>query len=386
MSTTRRESCILIRNHNPKRGQVWYLDFIMSFFIFSVVVIIFLNFIVNKSQDDKITQDQLLVEARIISNSFMLPGYPKNWSADDVERIGLTDGNSKFNRTKLLELKDVPYSTAKQTLDISHDFLVYFEDEKGDPVPVMGICSYGKDELSLEKERKIAYYHGEGNTIMAPILQEYASITSTYCPTSCPGMGIADLESFLAGGDPPDLLIIENGSISGASSIEDWVSLERNVLIIQEFAKDDYLFDWNTTGDPYGKDMNMTITKELPFLDYPVGTVLSMAGDYYIPRIDDDPNINENDYNIINYSFTLDDHSAITAWNWSNGTVYHFANINISEPAEFSAELIEAIPELMNTDCKPLDLNLVRFQDVVRLSRFLVKKDRIINMVILVWV
>ncbi|MFH1134368.1 MAG: hypothetical protein V1735_07835 [Nanoarchaeota archaeon] len=357
------------------------MDFIISFFLFSIVAVIFFHFIINKSEESKVVEDELLVEARIISNSFMLQGYPKDWTADTVERIGLTDSMSRFNRTKLLELQKVPYTTAKKLLDVKHDFLIYFEDEQKRAVPVFGVCSYGIPVLNLSKNRSIAFYHGkspgdEAKTVLWPALQGFN--TTPFCK-SCGALDDAALNRTI---QQYDLLVIEGGNVerdatgSFGSTLEAWVAQGHNALLVGDFA-DTTLFSmsFNTSA---GLNAS-SVTREPFFLDYPVTSAIMTTG--INGQLMSNGTSNDND----TYAVTPDGRIHIASWTFGNGTLAYLASANVTLPTDFMAQLPPTAYQLANHDCTQLNISLVEYNNVIRISRFLVEKNKVISMVILVW-
>lgn len=362
------------------------MDFIMSFFIFSVVIVIFMHFIVNKSEESKVVQDQLLTDARIISNSLMLPGYPLNWDHTNVDRIGITDKNSKFNRTKLLEFQKLTYSEMRKRFDVPHDFMIFFEGDNRKSVPVFGVCSVGHPDMDLSSKRKIAYYtRNIEDAVLDPDSHEVyddldemgITAVDTFCEeghTKCNGL-TAELENDLF---DYDLLIVENGDLDLVPSFLSWAEKGLPTLLIGDF----------TTAGMMGMNVDHTETvgstdaimaKELPFLDLTADSMISMNHDYVV--------LTNNDPNVIVETYATSDEwgTGIMAWNYPDGTIYHFSSADILSPPDFYDQLKLGIYDLANHNCSKLDLSAVDYSNVVKLSRFLVKKNRVINMVILTW-
>ncbi len=124
-----------------KKSQIWYADLLIGIVIFSVALVIYFKTDLNLYQGNgKIYQD-LMMEAKIITNSLISPGYPFNWTPGTVTRLGFVD-NARVNYTKLNYLMGMNYNHTKSLLRTKYDYYFYFE-QYGRPALINGSDGYG---------------------------------------------------------------------------------------------------------------------------------------------------------------------------------------------------------------------------------------------------
>ena len=91
--------------------------------------------ITNLSDQDEELLDDLLIDAKLISNSLMSSGYQTNWNSDNVERIGITD-NNRVSESKLAEFSKISYKESKKLFGTVYDFYVFFTDRDNNVVQI----------------------------------------------------------------------------------------------------------------------------------------------------------------------------------------------------------------------------------------------------------
>ena len=143
---------IMMKKSFGSRGQSWTIEFILAFLIFSSAIILSIKMISNiyKSTDF----EDLARESEMLSNTFLSDGYPVNWTSADVIRPGIVS-DGKINVSKLANLTEIDYYTAKQLLGIRQDFFIYFSDDSGmkdifEDFGMSGECGYGHPGILIE--------------------------------------------------------------------------------------------------------------------------------------------------------------------------------------------------------------------------------------------
>jgi len=135
-----------------KKSQVWYTDFMIGIFIFSIVVIIFYTYAHNAEQDPKVIISDLSVDAKSISGSLVSEGYPSNWTSENVVVIGLTDGKQRIVPSKLYMFADMDYYHTKTMLRTNYEYYFYIEYMNRTKIDIpcpTGLCkSLGSDPNS----------------------------------------------------------------------------------------------------------------------------------------------------------------------------------------------------------------------------------------------
>ncbi|MBU0757652.1 MAG: hypothetical protein KKF44_06285 [Nanoarchaeota archaeon] len=136
------------------KAQVWYSDFILGLAIFLLIFLLALkltteNFILARSDID-----EMAFVSKYISDSLMTEGIPVYWDADDVVKIGLTNGNNELNITKLdhfSNMTDTNFEATKSLLGTKYDFIIFFKDISNNTLDLASsyIGKPGVDEESV---------------------------------------------------------------------------------------------------------------------------------------------------------------------------------------------------------------------------------------------
>lgn len=109
---------------NFNKSQSFTIEFILAFLLFCSAVILSIKMVSNIYYSPDF--DDLMKESELLSDNLMSEGYPENWTASDVIKIGLLD-EDRLSSEKLALLYDSGYYSAKNALDIKKDFFIYFK-------------------------------------------------------------------------------------------------------------------------------------------------------------------------------------------------------------------------------------------------------------------
>lgn len=133
----------------PERGQVWIGDFIIGIGVFFVAILIFVVYLGNIADNAKSDITQLSFQAKLLSNYLVGIGTPSDWSNNPaaVQRIGLTDGESRIDWVKFNALHKLQYDYVKELLNTNYDFYVFFEDEDNSVLNIGGYCGFGSQKV-----------------------------------------------------------------------------------------------------------------------------------------------------------------------------------------------------------------------------------------------
>jgi len=130
---------------------------IIAVLIFSAAILIYYKTTTNLSDQDEELLDDLLIDAKSISNSLMSQGYPYNWIEDNVVRIGITNDN-RINETKLEQFSRIPYNDSRKLFGTAYNYYVYFRDRNNDIIPfnetLEGIGKPGVDSTNIQTVEK----------------------------------------------------------------------------------------------------------------------------------------------------------------------------------------------------------------------------------------
>jgi hypothetical protein len=128
--------------HFSCRGQAIYMDFMIGIVFLMLVVALYFKYLPRATAREAKILQEMEMDARSIASSLMNSGLPSDWNSSTVQRIGIVEGDSRLNATKLQRLAGLPYSDSKALLGSSRDFYVYFQ--KGQIVlNVSGVCGFG---------------------------------------------------------------------------------------------------------------------------------------------------------------------------------------------------------------------------------------------------
>ncbi len=138
------------RSKRSKKSQVWTIEFIISFLIFTAAVILSVKSIFNIYTNENLRDIQR--ESEFVSQYLLSDGFPDDWDNNTVIRLGLTT-DKRLNNTKMMNLYNLEYGYAKEALGIkSSNFFIYFSNSSGifpmfhivnDSIPESDGCGYG---------------------------------------------------------------------------------------------------------------------------------------------------------------------------------------------------------------------------------------------------
>ena len=121
---------------NKKKGMVWSMDIIFSVFVFVAAIFLFFEFNSNMMrQDDRIMED-LIYEARYISDNLMSEGSPKNWNITDINAVGIVEDGYRVNMTKVDMLSKISYYNLKRILGTTNDYYIFFRGSDNTIIPI----------------------------------------------------------------------------------------------------------------------------------------------------------------------------------------------------------------------------------------------------------
>lgn len=123
------------------------MDFAIAFLLFTFTLAVYFGYTNNFQKEEQSNFDALLTDARSISSSLVLSGYPIDWDNSTVIRIGIAD-EQKLNVTKLTNFKQLNYTQAKRKFGTPYEYFVFFLNNKGEVLNVSGVCGVGSPLVS----------------------------------------------------------------------------------------------------------------------------------------------------------------------------------------------------------------------------------------------
>ena len=142
------------------KAQAWYMDFAIALFLFAFTLAVYFSYTNNFQNKEEDSLDIILTDAKAISSSLTLSGYPKNWDNMTVIRIGIAD-EQKVNSTKVSLFKRISYAKTKKIFGTIYDYFVFFTNSKGEVLNVNGVCGVGYPLINTSYNIQSAYYYSD---------------------------------------------------------------------------------------------------------------------------------------------------------------------------------------------------------------------------------
>ena len=129
------------------KAQIFYTDLIVGTAIFGSAVVLFLVLSNNLQSEDQFSI--LAADSQSISSSLISAGEPPGWAANNVTKIGLTDGSYRLNTSKVSQLMNISPNTAGTLFGINTNFVVFFKDKHGNVLNING-CAFSSADLTVQ--------------------------------------------------------------------------------------------------------------------------------------------------------------------------------------------------------------------------------------------
>ena len=146
-----------------RKAQFSHGDFIIGFIIFSIAILLFFKYYPHISPSHKDTGEDVLIEGKLITDSFLSEGYPSDWTTGNVVMIGLTEGKAKLNETKIMNFFSMDYQETRNILKTRYDYYFYFTYKNNSILKINGtegkgypgVNSSNIDSIDTERLTKI---------------------------------------------------------------------------------------------------------------------------------------------------------------------------------------------------------------------------------------
>ena len=145
-----------------KRAQIWSLDLFIAISMMMVTIAIFFVLSINMSDRSDSGVVMLLEDGRAISNFAVGTGSPDGWTLQNMQAIGVTDGQRRLNTTKLAQWEQLAqdeYNLTKRLLSTDSDYYIRFMNRENAFITIEGSDGFGKPGTTNEtlyKEGSIA--------------------------------------------------------------------------------------------------------------------------------------------------------------------------------------------------------------------------------------
>jgi hypothetical protein len=120
-------------------------DLLIGLVIFSIALVVYFRVFSNITDNPEILLEELGYDANVIAGSLGAKGYPENWDASSVQRIGLlTDG--QLDRAKLQQFEAMTFAATKTVFGTRFDYTVFFRDADGNVLNIES-CAFGSPDI-----------------------------------------------------------------------------------------------------------------------------------------------------------------------------------------------------------------------------------------------
>lgn len=357
------------------------MDFGVALLLFTFTVAVYFSYTNNIQKEEQGELNSMISDARAISSSLTLSGYPSNWDNTTVLRIGIAD-DQRVNTTKLKYLKQLNYQQAKTKFGTIYDYFVFFTNNKGEILNLRGICGVGSQNILVTYKIKTAYYYQDDDD---SFLKDF--MNETFYADIYFGNQIDQLVSNLS---KYGFVVLEHPLLTGPDysqyrpNFENYTSNGRFLMISGELAaaqgKDLVGSTFYKKSGQSISDRNSTVVNIDPYLTFDLGESIVFAQAYYI----------QNGSTAIGFNpiakFNADSTNAVARWQFGNGTVYFFSDF---DTAYFSSSIVNIIQEaaqsLIEGTCNPINLSNIPKQKLVRAERYLNYNSQVVKMVVYLW-
>lgn len=369
-----------------KKSQMWFTDFAIGIFIFSLVLISYYSYSKNILSNDQARVDDLYLDSQSISSSVLQGGYPDGWNNETVERIGITNNDYSISNSKIVNFKKLNYNMTKKIFGTVYDYVIFFQNGSNTTLNIEGICTIGYPDINSTYEIKAAYYFKDNDDAFLKDFMSNDLQADIYSSQS----GYEDFDDLANKIDTYDLVVIEHPLFPTSDfnqyedDIEDFVS-DGKILILsgeivsaqgREMANVKF---YKKSGQSIS-DRNSTVVYEDPYLAIGQNQNIVFAQAYYVEK-----QSQANSFTVI-AEFNSDGKDAIARWNYGSGKVFYFSDFDVSFfNGDFTEEVTRAMISLGNFKCMPITMGNVEYDNFLRLERYLSYNGKLIKMVLYLW-
>ena len=370
------------------KSQAWFMDFAIALLLFTFTLVVYFSYTNNIQKQEQGNVDVMLKDAKSISNSLALDGYPDDWNNLTVIRIGITD-DQNLNSTKLKTFKKLNYTLARQKFATPYDFFVYFVNEKGEVLNINTVCGAGFPLINTTYNIKSAYYYQDpSDSFLLDFMRDEfnADIYFGDNPTDN-----NDIDSLISNLSKYNFLMMEHPLLGGGEynnfkdELNNYSSRGGLFMLSGELTasqgKELVGVDFFKKSGQATTDRNSTVNNTDQYLALNVGQNIVFAQAYYV----------ENKSEAVSFkqlaTFNNDGKNALSKWKYGNGTIYFFSDFDITS---FNGNFVDLVEEaalsFIEGTCNPINLTIsISPKDLVKTERYLSYKSKLVKMIVYVW-
>ena len=362
------------------------MDFAIALLLFTFTLIVYFSYTNNFQKEEQGDLNSIISDAKAISSSLTLSGYPSNWDNTTVVRIGIAD-DQRLNVTKLKIFKQLNYSQAKKKFGTFYDYFVFFTNNKGEVLNINGICGVGQPLVNVSYNIKSAYYYSSQSDKFLKDFMNDVFTADIYFGND--GNNVNDIDGLMSNLSKYGFIVFEHPDIS-PSDFDDFKTAVENYSLrggLTMFSGQLVSAQGqNLVGVNFYKksgqsvsDRNSTVNNADQYLSLNVGENIVFRQAYYV----------ENTSNAVGFrqiaTFNQDGRNALSKWGYGNGTVYFFSDFDVSYFSGNFVGLVEDVAKaFIGGTCYPFNVTQGQ-KKLVRTERYLNYNSQVVKMVVYVW-
>ncbi len=363
------------------------MDFAIALLLFIFTLVIYFSYTTNFQKQEKSELDVMLTDAKSISSSLALSGYPNDWDNTTVLRIGIAD-EQKINATKVKVFKQYDYKKSKILFATPYDYVVFFLNDKGEVLNINSVCAIGYPLVNVSYNIRSAYYYQDSDdSFLLDFMSQTFNADIYFDDRTNDIYGLFGLISNLS---KYQFVIMEHPVMSGGDyndykdKLENYSSKGGLLMISGELSSPQGrdlagVFYYKKSGQSIS-DRNASVNNVDPFLSFKVGDSFVFAQAYYV----------ENSSTSLEFkqiaTFVNDQRNSISKWKFGNGTVYFFSDFDVSFfDGDFVGVVEEAAKGLIEGTCNPINVTGISKNKLVKTERYLTYNSKVVKMVVYLW-
>lgn len=365
------------------------MDFAIAFLLFTFTLAVYFGYTNNFQREEQSNLDALLADAKSISSSLVLSGYPADWDNSTVIRIGIAD-EQKVNATKWKTFKKLNYTATKRKFGTPYEYFTFFVNSKGEVLNINGVCGVGSLLVKTAYNVRSAYYYSsESDKFLKDFMND--SFHADIYFGDNPG-DIDDIDSMVSNLSKYGFLVIEHPLLTVSTynqikdELENYSSRGGLLMISGELVTSQNRelagADFKKKSGQSVSDRNSTVNNTDQYLSFAAGDGIVFAQAYYVENKSASANF------VQIATFNQDGANAVAKWKYGNGTAYFFSDFDVSYfNGDFVNIVEDAAKSLNEGTCYPINFNSTGLgvKQLVKTERYLSHNSKAVKMVTYVW-
>ena len=349
------------------------MDFAIALLLFTFTLAVYFGYANNFQKQEKGELDALITDAKSISSSLALPGYPNNWNNETVIRMGIAEEH-RINSTKVSNFKLMNYNASKRIFGTIYEYFVFFTNDKGEVLNVNGVCGIGNPIVGTKYNVRSAYYYQDDDDEFLKDFMNETFAADIYFGNNPQDNN--DIDSMIINLSKYQLLVMEHPKISPPvyndykDEIEDYTSngsLSYFMIsgqLVDAQNKELIGVDFKKKSGESSSECPAIVNSTDQYLSLTVGQSLVFDQCY---RVENSTSATPptTDFKIIS-TFNQTDEKAIARWGYGNGTVYFFSDFDVSDFNGNFVDLVqEAAKSFVESTCNPINITEINLKKLV---------------------